>query len=190
MKHLMTLEEFVIRGKNSTKALVFDVDDTLVKSNAKVFVKKNGEIVNTLSSEEFNDYKLKKGETFSFEEFSDLNILLSADIKPYFNTLKREYERGVHISILTARSDSNMIHEFFIKKAGVDINPKLIFTIGSDGDSDMSGMSISERKAECIKKLADYGYKTLIFFDDNVDNLTEVKKMGDELGIKIHIVKA
>lgn len=186
MKYIIPLEEFVIHGKNSSKVLVFDIDDTLIKSNAKVFVKNGDTVVRTLDSQEFNDYKLNTGETFSFEEFRDLDILLKSEIKPYFYTMKREYERGVHISILTARGDKDMIHKFFLKKAGIDIHPDLIFATGDD----TSNISVSEKKAKCIRTLANYGYRTMIFFDDNIDNLNEVKKMGDKLNIKIHVVKA
>lgn len=186
MKYLLTLEEFKIKGKSSNKVLVFDIDDTLIKSNAKVFVRNGGKVVKELDSQEYNNYKLNPGESFSYEEFRDFDILLASEIKPYFNTLKREYERGVHISIITAREGKDMIRDFFIKKAGIDIHPNLIFT----SDCEDENFSVAEKKASSIKKLVEYGYKTLVFFDDNVDNLREVQKIGYELGIKIHVVKA
>ena len=91
MRHILTLEEFSIRGKKSDKVLVFDIDDTLITSNAKVLVKKNEEVVKELNSSEFNEYKLKDGEVYSFEKFRDLGIMLSSEMRPYFDTLKREY---------------------------------------------------------------------------------------------------
>lgn len=189
MKYIKTYNEFsnnlMIHGKSSDKVLVFDIDDTLIKSNARIFVRKNGEVIKTLNSQEYNEYVLQPDEKFTYEEFEDLNIMLDAELTPYFETMKREYQKGVHISILTARSDNKMIHDFFLKKENIDIHPKLIFTMGDD----KSNMSISKKKAKCIKKLVDYGYKILIFFDDNVDNLNEVKMMGDSLGVKIHVIK-
>lgn len=186
MNKILTFEEFLIHGRSSDKVLIFDIDDTIIKSNAKIFVKKDGKIIKKLSSSEFNTYVLGDGEEFSFEEFRDLDIMLSSEMKPYFNTLIREYKKGVHISILTAREGKDMIHDFFMKKASIDIHPKLIFTSGDD----KSDISIAEKKSKCITKLAEYGYKTMIFFDDNVDNLKEVKKICDRLNIKIHLVKA
>lgn len=190
MYHIKRFDEFVneflIHGKNSDKVLVFDIDDTLIKSDAKVYVRKDGKVVRELNSEEYNFYKLQPGESYSYEEFGDIKKMLSAEIKPYFNTMKREYGKGVHISILTARANKNMIHDFFIKKANIDIHPNLIFTTGDDN----SNCTISEKKAKCIKTLVNYGYKTLIFFDDNIDNLKEVKSMGEKLNVKVHIIKA
>lgn len=190
MKYVKTytefLNEFVIHGKSSDKVLVFDIDDTLIKSNARVFVKRDDEVVKTLDTQEYNKYKLKPGESFSYEEFRDLDRMLDAEVKPYFKTMMREYDKGVHISILTARAGKKLIHDFFMKKANIDIHPKLIFTIGDD----MSDLSVAEKKAKCIRTLVSYGYKTLIFFDDNVDNLKEVQSMGERLGIKIHTIQA
>lgn len=190
MKYVKTYDEFIneflIHGKSSDKVLVFDVDDTLIKSNAKVFVIKNGKVVNKLDTQEYNNYVLKPGESFSYEEFKDLDKMLDADITPYFKTMEREYHKGVHISILTARANKKLIHDFFIKKSNIDIHPKLIFTIGDD----MSDLSVAEKKAKCIRTLVSYGYKTLIFFDDNIDNLKEVKSMGERLGVKIHTIQA
>ena len=190
MNYIKHFDEFVnellIHGKHSDKVLVFDIDDTLIKSTAKVFVRKNCRVVKTLNSQEYNDYKLQQGETFTYEEFEDIQKMLDAEIKPYFNTMEREYNRGVHISILTARSNKEMIRKFFMKKADIDIHPNLVFTIGDD----LSNLTVSEKKAKCIKTLVEYGYTTLIFFDDNIDNLKEVKLTGDKLGVKVHVIKA
>ena len=48
------------RGKGLT---IFDVDDTLFHSNARVKVEKDGKVIKSLNNREFNNYKLKKGET-------------------------------------------------------------------------------------------------------------------------------
>ena len=190
MKYVKTYTEFLnellIHGKSADKVLVFDIDDTLIKSNARVYVMKNGKITCSLDTQEYNHYVLKPGESFSYEEFGDLKKMLEADVTPYFKTMEREYREGVHISILTARANSKLIHDFFMKKANIDIHPKLIFTIGDD----MSDLSVAEKKAKCIRTLVGYGYKTLIFFDDNVDNLKEVKNMGNKLGVKVITIQA
>ena len=44
-----------VGGTYSNKLLIFDIDDTLLITDTKVFVTKGGRIVRTLSSAEFND---------------------------------------------------------------------------------------------------------------------------------------
>ena len=79
MKYIKTYNEFsnnlMIHGKSSDKVLVFDIDDTLIKSNARIFVRKNGEVIKTLNSQEYNEYVLQPDEKFTYEEFEDLNIM-------------------------------------------------------------------------------------------------------------------
>lgn len=180
------VNELLIHDKKSDKVLIFDVDDTLIKSNTKVFVIKDGKIVKKLTTQEYSNYKLGEGEYFSYDEFTKLDKMLKAETTPYFKTMEREYDRGIHVSILTARSNKKMIHDFFLQKANIDIHPNLIFAIGDD----VSEKSVAEKKADCIKTLVGYGYKTLIFFDDNVDNLKMVKEMGDKLNVTVHVIKA
>ena len=49
---------------------VFDIDDTLLHTNAMVHVKdKNNNHVKTLSNQEFNDHNLKHGHHYDFSEF-------------------------------------------------------------------------------------------------------------------------
>ena len=44
---------------------------------------------------EFNDYVLKPGESFDFGEFDDPNILAGSAFTKYWDTLKREYRKGM-----------------------------------------------------------------------------------------------
>lgn len=177
---------FTVAGTKSNKLLVFDVDDTLIHTTANIWVMKDGKHIKTISNSEFNDYVLKPGESYDFREFDDANILSKETFTPYWETLKREYQRGTHISILTARGKSDMIRRFFLKN-GIDIKPALVFAIG-DPKLGLVG-SVQTRKAEVIKHLAKLGYDTMVFFDDNEGNLQAAKSLEKPFNIKIHIVK-
>lgn len=183
-------EQFTVAGTKSEKILLFDVDDTLIHSDVNVYVTKNGSVVKKLSSSEFNTYHLKDGEEFDFHEFNDEDILNNNSIfLKYWNTLKREYNNGVHIGIITARSDSEMFHKFFIKN-GIDIKQELIFAI-NDPKLHLSGDTIEAKKANAIKRLIRWGYKTFVFFDDNKDNLKTAKELENKYkDIRVHTVKA
>lgn len=183
------LEKFSVAGKESDKILLFDVDNTLLESDVKVHVVKGGKLLRKLSSAEYNSYKLQPGEDFDYVEFEDPKILNNKSVfLKYWDTLQREYKNGTHIGILTARSNSDMFYDFF-KNNGVTIKKELVFAI-NDPKLGLKGNTIEERKANAIKRLIDWGYKTIVFFDDNVNNLKSAKKLEDKYDIKVHTVKA
>ena len=170
-----TYSRFTVNGTLSNKIFIFDIDNTLLNSDAKIHVvDDNGNIVKSLTSEEFNNYVLPDNFKFDFSEFSDLKMLLKSKLKPYFEILIREYFKGTHISILTARGNFQMIKKFFLQK-GIDIKSNLIFAVGSS-EYDKFGR-VSERKSFCIKKLISYGYKYLTFFDDDINNLKDAERV-------------
>jgi hypothetical protein len=104
----------------------------------------------------------------------------------YWNTLKREYNRGTHIGILTARPDKKIIREFFLKH-GIRIKDALVMAI-NDPSLGLEG-TIQQRKTEAIRILANVGYDTFIFFDDNEPNLKSAKELEKQLDIHVLTVK-
>lgn len=180
-------EIFSVAGTVSNKILVFDIDDTLIYSNADVRVCKNGEVIKTLSSAEFNGYHLKPGETFDFCNFDSKTLLNQAKFTKYWDTLKREYAKGTHIAILTARSRPSMIRNFFLNN-GIDIKKELIFCTGYS-KFPYKG-EVKYKKSKVIEQLHNMGYNIFVFFDDNEDNLSMVKSMEKLYNIKVNIVKA
>ncbi len=53
---------------------IFDIDETLFHTKAKVAVLKDGKVVRMLDNQEFNTYKLKDGESFDFREFKSAEV--------------------------------------------------------------------------------------------------------------------
>lgn len=186
--YLKTHTKFTVAGTTSDKLLIFDVDDTLIHTSAKIWVMKGGKRIKTLTNSEYNDYKLKSGEEFDYREFNDPKILNKETFTKYWSTLKHEYHDGTHISILTARNDADMVRRFFLRN-GIDIKAELVFAVG-DPRLGLTG-SVQEKKAKVIRDLVALGYRTLVFFDDNEGNLKAAKELESELpGVKIHTVKA
>jgi hypothetical protein len=177
---------FTVNNTQSNKIILFDLDDTIIHTTAEIMIMKDGKMVKRISNSEFNNYTLKDGETFDFGEFDDPNILANEKFTKYWNTLKREYRKGTHIGILTARSNAAMIRRFFISR-GIRIKDELIIAI-NDPSLGLTG-SIQERKAEAIKILANGGYDLFIFFDDNEPNLQAAKKLEKNYDIKVQTVK-
>ena len=53
---------------------IFDIDETLFHTKAKVAVVKNGKVVRLLDNQEFNTYKRKAGEEYDFKEFRSAEV--------------------------------------------------------------------------------------------------------------------
>lgn len=96
---------------------VWDIDDTLGKTEAKVVVMSKGKIVKILSPGEYNSYELKPGENLDFSQFRSGKIFRET-FKPINNVLDRAKEivwnqtENSHSIILTARADFEDHEEF------------------------------------------------------------------------------
>lgn len=177
---------FTVGKTVSNKIILFDLDDTIIDTVAEIGVVKGGKLIKRLPNAEFNDYVLGPGESFDFGEFDDPVLLANSPFTKYWDTLKREYRKGTHIGILTARGDSRMIKEFFLKN-GIRIKDELVIAI-NDPTLGLKG-TIQEKKAEAIRILAGVGYDNFIFFDDNEPNLKSAKALEKQMNIKVTTVK-
>ena len=70
---------------------IFDIDETLFSTNAKIKVLKEGKLIKTLDNQSYNKYKLKKGETFDYGQFKSAKIFkeTSTPIAKVINRAKR-----------------------------------------------------------------------------------------------------
>ena len=169
-------EPFTVAGTVSNKILIFDIDDTLIYSNATIYVVKDGKRIKELTPAEYNNYVWQEGESFDYSNFDSSKLLNSANFTKYWDTLKREYAKGTHIAILTARGKPAMIRKFFLNN-GIDIKDDLIFCCAYS-KFPWKG-SIQYKKSKVIEYLTLLGYNTLVFFDDNLYNLETAKQLED-----------
>ena len=170
------------------KIILFDIDDTLIKSKAKIYVLNNeNKVIKKLTPEMYNTYVRKEGEHFSYDEFDNERILNEAKLTKFWKIMTDVYDAGFNVGIVTAREDKEMLIRFFLSR-GVDINRYLIFPIGGK-DCKFQG-TIQDRKRQVIEHLSARGYKNFVFYDDNEDNLREVAKMSNKIGVKIKTIKA
>jgi pyrimidine deaminase RibD-like protein len=163
-----------------SKLVIFDIDDTLVHTQTKVQVVKDGRAIKALNSHDFTHYKLQPGESFDFENFRNAHDFFhnSKPIIPMMNQLKRDISTGNKVVMVTARADFDD-RELFLdtfRKYGVDMNKVHVYRAGN-----MSGkMQTEEKKKIIIRKLLDQGqYTKAIMYDDAVPNLEsfiELKK--------------
>jgi FMN phosphatase YigB (HAD superfamily) len=153
------------------KLVVFDIDDTLVHTQTKVHVIKDGEIVNSLNSHDFTHYRLKPGEEFDFGDFRNAREFFekSRPIIPMMNQLKRDIATGNKVVMVTARADFDD-RELFLdtfRKYGIDMGKVHVYRAGNSKQG-----TTEERKKAIIKTLLDKdGYSKAIMYDDARPNL-------------------
>ena len=180
---------FKLKEIKKDRLVIFDLDDTLVKTDAKIRIisGKTKKVIAELTPNDFNLFKKKSGHILNFDDFEDPSILRQGKlIHSIFSKLKYYYRKGVPVSIVTARSSSDMVREFFLEN-GIDIHPDLVIAI-NDPEFNLEG-NIAERKQKAIKGLIDDGYKDLIFFDDNEDNLRLAKDLEGYKNASIKLIQ-
>lgn len=168
----------------STTLHSFDMDDTLVthrKGSVRVGVRDHsGKLVRSLSTQQFNKYKLKPGEKHDFGSFTSAKAFgkSSKPIPSMIHKLRSMQKRGHKTEILTARSDLDDKEEFahHLKKHGVDISKVHVRRAGN-----VEGTSTGDRKRRVLSGLIrKHGYREVHLYDDDEGNHREFAKLKHE----------
>ena len=169
------------RGKGLT---IFDVDETLFHTTARIQVKKNGEVISDLDNIEFNNYKLKSGEEYDFGQFKSAKIFntTSTPIAKMINKakaiIKNSVKAGSKVIVVTARGDMDDKKLFIntFKAQGLDMDNVYIERAGNIGLT-----SSAKNKEVVFRKYLETGvYKRIRLFDDSVENLYALLMLRDE----------
>jgi hypothetical protein len=154
---------------------VWDIDETLFQTQAKVHVMKNGKRLKSLNNKEYNTYKLDPGESYDFTEFRNAEIFAKTSI-PIQRAIDkaaktlRAYSNQPNskVIVLTARSDFDDPHTFLntFEKHGLNMKNVHVHRAGN------LGMPAADAKRIFIKQYLDTGkFKTVSLFDDDKRNL-------------------
>ena len=146
------------------KLRVFDFDDTLVKSNSKVYVMNKGKR-KTLTPGQFAIYKKKSGDEFDFSDFD--KVIEPKQIKSMFKVFNNIYKASGsrRLTILTARAAYKPVRKF-LKDVG--FNDVYVVALGD---------SNQQKKADWIKSQIQKGYNDILFLDDSPKNVKVVKQL-------------
>lgn len=178
--------------KDQGKILVFDIDDTLTITPAKIWVKNKltGEEF-SLTPEEFNTFQKKPNQILNFDEFQSLEIMKAGKlINYYFKIFKEAYRRKIAIGIVTARDDHKMIYRWLKDHLKHPIDGDLIFAVNDNSHHKFRG-DIADRKKEAFREIIDKGFNDLQFYDDDDENLRLVKSLEKEYpNVRISTIKA
>jgi len=164
---MIKLKDILQEGKVLS---VFDFDDTLAKSDAWIYVTRNGRTIKKLDPAEFAVYNPSPGEQFDFKDF-DRKLQNPRLIKQNADLLKKQLDkarrssRGARkVTILTARRIGQPVTSF-------------LKTIGIDAYVVPLGSSNPIHKADWIEKQIKKGYDTVYFMDDSPKNIRAVNNM-------------
>ena len=162
-------------SKSKIDLSIFDIDETLFHTKAKVQVLKDGKINKILDNQQFNSYKLKKGESFDYGQFKSAKIFkeTSTPITKIIKKAKRiihyAIRSGAKVIIVTARQDMDdkkLFKEAF-EAQGIDIGKVYVERAGNIGKK-----TASANKVVIFKKYLDTGrYARVRLFDDDKNNL-------------------
>lgn len=172
-----------LEEKTAGKGLtVFDIDETLFQTKAMIRVMKDAKLVRSLDNQQFNDYKLKDGESFDFGEFRNAETFNKTSV-PMMNMIRKakaiisnSNKTGSKVIIITARADFDDKKLFLstFSKYGIDIDSVYVERAGNLN----LGSSAKNKRFIFHKYLKGGKFERVRFFDDAMSNLTMFKALG------------
>lgn len=163
---------------------IFDIDETLFHTKAKVKVMKGGRLVRELDNQEFNTYKLKPGEEFDFgqfrnaEYFRKTSVPVTKMVDKARKVVKAKGNPHSRAIIVTARADFDDKHTFLqtFRDHGIDIDSMYVERAGNLGLS-----SPAEAKKVIFRKYINTkNYIKARLYDDAMSNLKAFLELQSE----------
>lgn len=173
---MKTFKEFLSEQQLGDKGLtIFDIDETLFHTKAKVDVIRDGEVIRSLDNQEFNNYKLMPGEKFDFHQFRSAEVFFKTStpigkmIGKMKSILRNAIRKGSRVIVVTARPDFDDKEVFLntFRAHGIDIDSAYIERAGN-----LDLGSPSKNKRFVFHKYLKSGeYGRIRLFDDSNKNL-------------------
>lgn len=194
MSKLKTYKTFVTeksRPFSETAITIFDLDDTLVITSAKIRVCNivTGDC-HELTPEEFNEYERHPDHQLDFDDFKSIEVMKAGQLIHYYlKILADAYKMKRAVGIVTARDDREMIYKWMKEHVGFHIAKDLIYAV-NDPVHGFSG-SVAEKKQQAFREIIERGWNRIQFFDDDDANLKLVNDLKSEYPeVELSIYKA
>lgn len=159
---------------------IFDFDDTLVKTDAKIIITKKDGTRKKLTSGQYAVYKPDSSDDIDVSQFDKVLINPRA-IPKYVDALKRVVQKGsAKVIILTARGDYRPVASF-LRDIGIRSGVKIVALDSSN----------PELKKNYIEKLIKKGATDIEFYDDSPKNIRAVntlKRLYSKVNLKTYHV--
>lgn len=163
---------------------IFDIDETLFHTKAKVAVVKDGKVIRLLDNQEFNTYKLKASEEFDFKEFKSAEIFRKTSspivrmVEKAKAIVKAKRNPDSKAIIVTARADFDDKEMFLqtFRDHGLPIDSMHVERSGNLGlDSPAEAKKVVFRKYLNTKN-----YIKTRLYDDAMSNLKAFLELQSE----------
>lgn len=197
----------VDESKQKDSLHIFDIDDTLFHTNAKIDVlDPMGNVAQSLSNQEYNNHVLPEGYSYNFDQFKDaekfanesnpIDSMLSKLRKIYKNVQDKNIREGTQSKVIlsTARSDfdnKDTIIKFF-KDHGIPIDDGIhLHRAGNiPGDQPPAFKKNIILESQYLKPGHNFG--SVHFYDDstkNLDAFLNLRNIYPDVMLKAYHVK-
>ena len=168
----------ILKESIDKKLVVFDFDDTLMKTDSKVYITHGDGTKEQANADEWNKYEHRPGDTFNFDEFFKIDYLINPrEIKPQMDSLRHNVKIGNDVWVLTNRENTNPIKKYFNSKG---------LHIGVYG----TGTSNPQGKKSWFEEKIREGYKDIEFFDDSEKNIQMISSLKNKnINLELHLIK-
>ena len=178
------LIQYIIEAAAGKGLTIFDIDETLFHTTAKIQVKKGGKVIKDLTNIEYNSYKLKSGESYDYGQFKSAKLFNQTStpvgkmVAKAKMIIKNATKKGSKVIVVTARGDMDDKNLFVatFEAHGIDMKDVYIERAGN------IGLDNSAKNKEVVfRKYLDTGnYKRIRLFDDAMENLLALTSLKEE----------
>ena len=162
--------DYINENKVKPKLRVFDFDDTIAKSDSKIYITTDNGKEIIMTPEDYATHKVNPEYEYDFSEFDE--VINPREIKQITNIIRNVLNAGTEereIAILTAR-DKNAEEPIrkYLEEIGLDTS-KITFVLLGDSDPHAKSSWIYDRIVA--------GANDVLFFDDSGKNVDAVEQL-------------
>lgn len=182
----MKFKKYLIEGKEGLGITFVDIDETLFNTFAMVRVLKNGEVIRTLTTNEYYKDTLKDDESYDVSDYTNAKLFydtstpIPAMIKRITTIIQHAERKGSKVVLLTARKEPDDIKLFRKKFAdeGIPMNNVDLENVGSTGPVKFIPAA---KKKIVLKYLSSGLYRRARLFDDLLATCQVFVKIKDDV---------
>lgn len=185
----MRLKSFIVERQSlyGPGITFLDIDETILRTYARVNIKKDGKTISRLRNHEYLNYVPQEGEVADFSEYTDADVFYntSEPIMPVIKRIQRMFqkirERGSRVVIVSGREDLNNKAKFLetFKKFGIPIDDIYVERVGNIPEA--TNNLPQAKKKVIFKYLATGLYRRARLIDDSRDNCKAFLELENEL---------